>query len=160
MGISIEQVSSHSLTIVDNKNNPMLKHCSIMLSISAMLILFSMALTSCGGASTKQKQQQLSITSSTAIAGFEVTFQKPLPSSVQLKFDSIAAPVTILNRLTGDIQEYLVYLPKTGLMPLVVVSNPVFEKDIHDIQILSIKCVDRAGNDVVCNASWMVLKDD
>lgn len=113
----------------------------------------------CGGSSPKEKQQ-LIITSSTPIAGFEVAFQKSLPSSAALKFDSLGVAANVLNKLSGGAQEYLVYLPKVGVMPLNITSNPLLAKDVQGVEVVSVHCVDRTGNDVFCKASWVVLNND
>jgi hypothetical protein len=126
----------------------------------AIMLLFLLLLAGCGGASPKEKQQQLTITSSSPIAGFEVAFQKPLPSSVILKFDSIGVAANVLNRLSGGAQEYLVYLPKVGVMPLNITSNPLLSRDVQGAEVVSVHCVDRTGNDVFCKASWVVLNND
>jgi hypothetical protein len=123
------------------------------------LALTSLALSACGGASAPAAQSYaLQLDSQSAIAGFELKFNRMVFAPNTLGFETLDRSVKQLQRPTfpgSDAITLLVYLPGTALMPATLQSKPVTSIDAQASTVLAARCVDRQGNAVSCTARWV-----
>ena len=124
-----------------------------------LLALASVALGACGGSSAPAAQAfVLQLESQSAIAGFELKFNRMVFASTAFGFETLNSSVKQLQRPTfpgGKATTLLVYLPGTALMPATVQSKPVTASDAQGSTVLASRCVDRQGNAVICTARWL-----